>query len=243
MFKSYYLILLLGHILGDYYFQREKLSKAKNEKLSALFIHCGVYAILVFAVMRLAFFKGFLYAFIFIALSHLIIDLLKFLFINNVSYYESFKRNIYIADQLLHLICIGIGAYMLMNRVVVSYSITQIFNTINVDCYMLIKIIILFLLMHKPANITIKKLIEWYKPFESNIEETRKSTGAFIGTIERYIILILLFLNQYSAIGLVLTAKSIARYHELENKEFAEYYLIGTLLSTFIVIVGYLLIG
>ena len=40
-------------------------------------------------------------------------------------------------------------------------------------------------------------------------------------------------------IGLVLTAKSIARYDRIsKDKDFAEYYLLGTLLSTAIAIVA-----
>ena len=35
----------------------------------------------------------------------------------------------------------------------------------------------------------------------------------------------------------MLTAKSLARFRQLEDKEFAEKYLIGTLLSTFIAII------
>ena len=45
--------------------------------------------------------------------------------------------------------------------------------------------------------------------------------------------LIFISIGQYSAIGLVLTAKSIARYDKIaKDPEFAEYYLLGTLLST-----------
>jgi hypothetical protein len=37
---------------------------------------------------------------------------------------------------------------------------------------------------------------------------------------------------QHSAIGFVLAAKAFARFKELEDREFAEYVLIGTLLSS-----------
>lgn len=58
-----------------------------------------------------------------------------------------------------------------------------------------------------------------------------------IGTIERIIMLFFLLIKQYSSVGLVLTAKSIARYNKIsEDKEFAEYYLLGTLLSTICVL-------
>ena len=66
------------------------------------------------------------------------------------------------------------------------------------------------------------------------------NAGKLIGTLERAIIALLLLVNQYAAIGLVLTAKSVARYEKLKEKNFAEYYLLGTLLSTLLVIAAYL---
>lgn len=55
--------------------------------------------------------------------------------------------------------------------------------------------------------------------------------GNLIGKLERVIVTILVLLNQYAAIGFVLTAKSIARFKQLEDKNFAEKYLVGTLAS------------
>ena len=47
--------------------------------------------------------------------------------------------------------------------------------------------------------------------------------------------LIFLSLGQYSALGLVLTAKSIARYDKItKDPDFAEYYLLGTLMSVIV---------
>lgn len=64
-----------------------------------------------------------------------------------------------------------------------------------------------------------------------------------IGVLERCIILLMLSVGQYAAIGFVLTAKSIARYNKIgEDARFSEYYLLGTLLSTLLVIGMYLII-
>lgn len=64
-----------------------------------------------------------------------------------------------------------------------------------------------------------------------------RNAGQFIGTLERVIIFILISINQFDVIGLVLTAKSIARYDQIaHDKKFAEYYLLGTLISTATVI-------
>lgn len=56
------------------------------------------------------------------------------------------------------------------------------------------------------------------------------------------VILLLGALGLYGSIALVLTAKSLARFKQLENKEFAEKYLVGTLISLIIAILALLVI-
>ena len=53
----------------------------------------------------------------------------------------------------------------------------------------------------------------------------------------------MLYAGQWTAIGFVLTAKSVARYNKIsEDPQFAEYYLLGTLLSSLLIMVSYYLI-
>ena len=63
----------------------------------------------------------------------------------------------------------------------------------------------------------------------SFIDEVK--TGKWIGILERILILIFLFTNQLASIGVIIAVKSLARFKMMDNKIFAEYYLIGTLLS------------
>ncbi len=66
-----------------------------------------------------------------------------------------------------------------------------------------------------------------------------RGAGMAIGIIERVMVLTFVLVDQYTAITLVFAAKSIARFNELDDRNMAEYYLIGTLLSiTFAMIVG-----
>ncbi|MEA1905908.1 MAG: hypothetical protein U9N12_02975 [Euryarchaeota archaeon] len=58
-----------------------------------------------------------------------------------------------------------------------------------------------------------------------------KSAGMAIGIIERVMVLTFVLVDQYTAITVIFAAKSIARFNELEDRNMAEYYLIGTLLS------------
>jgi len=75
-----------------------------------------------------------------------------------------------------------------------------------------------------------------------SISPEELGTGKIIGNLERFLILTLVLLEEYTAIAFVLTAKSVARFGELDERRFAEYYLIGTLTSTLVaIIVGLLL--
>lgn len=67
------------------------------------------------------------------------------------------------------------------------------------------------------------------------VEVTR---GRAIGVLERAIALTLVLLGQYGALGLVVAAKSLARFKALEDRDFAEYFLIGTLASLLIAVLG-----
>lgn len=57
------------------------------------------------------------------------------------------------------------------------------------------------------------------------------SRGRAIGALERALALTLVLLGQYAAVGWIIAAKALARFKALEDREFAEYFLIGTLAS------------
>ena len=88
----------------------------------------------------------------------------------------------------------------------------------------MLSILTMLLAVLKPANVFVQKVLVTEKPDEK--VKTRLKHGGCIGSLERFIITCMLLLGQYSAVALVFTAKSIVRF-----KDFAEYYLYGTLLS------------
>ncbi|WP_139903028.1 hypothetical protein [Clostridium thermarum] len=71
-------------------------------------------------------------------------------------------------------------------------------------------------------------------------EENRYLVSKYIGIFERLIIITLVLKDSYSAIAFVFTAKSLARANDIIKKsdDFAGYYLVGTLLSTALAILG-----
>jgi len=73
------------------------------------------------------------------------------------------------------------------------------------------------------------------KPGES--PEQIKNAGMYIGWLERFLVIIAIVVQSPSMVGLILTGKSIARFPELKER-FAEYFLIGTLLSIGLAVLG-----
>jgi hypothetical protein len=65
-----------------------------------------------------------------------------------------------------------------------------------------------------------------------------RNAGLYIGWLERFLVLTAVLLQSPSMIGLILTGKSIARLPELKGPRFAEYFLIGTLLSISLALLG-----
>lgn len=55
--------------------------------------------------------------------------------------------------------------------------------------------------------------------------------GRAVGSLERALALTLVLLGEFSAVGWIIAAKSLARFKQLEDREFAEYFLVGTLAS------------
>lgn len=68
--------------------------------------------------------------------------------------------------------------------------------------------------------------------------EQLTNAGLYIGWLERLLIVTAVILRSPTLIGLILTAKSIARFPEMKESKFAEYFLIGTLLSVIIALFG-----
>ena len=73
-------------------------------------------------------------------------------------------------------------------------------------------------------------------PYKNPESEGLSGAGRKIGKIERAIILTLALLGEFGTISFVFVAKSMARFEQLKQRQFAEYYLLGTLLSIFFAI-------
>jgi len=130
---------------------------------------------------------------------------------------------------------------MLKDSIVPFYKINDLLSQldIKVSFEKIVSIILILIVIGRPTSILIERMI----PTETttlivndsesneNSQISKTNYGSIIGILERLIIVLLSLLNLWSSIALVFTAKSIARFKQLEDKGFAQKYLIGTLLS------------
>ena len=95
-------------------------------------------------------------------------------------------------------------------------------------------IITAYLIVIWPSSVLINKLTEKWRR-NVNEDGSLENAGRWIGRLKRFLILTLVLLHKYEAIGLLVAAKSIFRFSE--SRDIGEYVLIGTLISFAIAIV------
>lgn len=240
-------VLFIGHILGDFYFQSSALAKDKEKSGKKLLLHCFLYWMTMMGI-TLPFFGWSLIKLVSgISALHLLIDGLKFLITRHFTIKKSQDTLIFLIDQVLHIIVLlAAGVYLMLGSVEVhSFSgINLLMSSLGWNLENMLSWILILLVLVQPCSIVVKKVLGYYRPSsEEHVDEGIPNAGALIGVFERVFILLMLYANQFTAIGFVLTAKSIARYNKIsENPQFAEYYLLGTLLSTLLIIISYFFI-
>lgn len=101
----------------------------------------------------------------------------------------------------------------------------------------IITIVVAFILVLTPSGWIIGRLTKRWQEELPEDRESLKDAGKIIGYLERFLILTFIILNQFSAIGLLLAAKSILRVGDKHSRKETEYILIGTLASFAIAIV------
>ncbi|NLB23383.1 MAG: DUF3307 domain-containing protein [Clostridium sp.] len=240
------ILFLIAHVLGDFYLQSKAIAKGKQTSFKNLVIHGIVYllamAMVILPLLGLTFLKWVLLA----ASLHFLVDWFKILFTRKRSLTDKNKTRLYLMDQLLHVILLAGTVFLAAQVETIQWTnlMSLLIEYFNLEIGLFLKWMLALLIVIKPVSITIGIVLWQYQPITVDKEEVgHPGVGALIGILERLIILVMLSQSQYAAIGFVLTAKSIARYNKLiENPQFSEYYLLGTLLSMLLVIVTHTVI-
>ncbi|ERM93043.1 DUF3307 domain-containing protein [Caldanaerobacter subterraneus] len=223
------ILLLFSHGLSDYIFQTEKMVKRKADGNFKGFIEHFL-IVLSLNIVLMAFFTARAFpCLVILSMLHILIDWGKY------KLFKSESLTSFVLDQFFHIftiVLIGLAIADFLRPFFLGAYLQpyfQVFSTLTVYVYVVlggaifIKYALLSPLVYIPrAEIT--------------------TSGRIIGIIERILMTTLVAMGQVAAAGFVIAAKSIARYKELDDKNFAEYYLIGTMLSMLLALLGGILI-
>lgn len=252
MFVSVFALTLTAHLVSDFLLQTDSMARDK-EHLSdkggwpALLKHAAITFVLTMAAMYLLC-GGWLplAGAAFIAAAHFGIDVLKGSLNNGKHHTAKF-----VLDQLLHTAAIAAAVYVVSGNADTAGYYGALAPPLHLPgwsaeadkavwtaatalgCVWGGAHLIRFLL--SDLNIGLADA--------SANGGNAAHAGKWIGILERIAIIVLIPLDQWAAVGLLLTAKSIARHQNLNKQEYAEYYLVGTLLSFITAIAGGLAIS
>jgi hypothetical protein len=69
------------------------------------------------------------------------------------------------------------------------------------------------------------------------VDQARIGMGRKLGCLERILMLLFVVGGQYEALGLIVAAKGLIRSKEFEDRDFTEYFLLGSLASVLVAVV------
>jgi len=241
--------LLLAHVLTDFVFQTKKIVDRKNTKgikSKCFWIHILLSGVLTYVLLM----NWTCWTVpLFIIVTHGIIDFWKITQEEKITQFNACQQNVsnektstvlFFLDQLFHLITIlCVWLYFTKNF---DEVIPFIGSLLTDKKY--ITLITSFIIVIWPVGLAIGKITE---PFRKQLSATSNNTianaqaedslsnaGTYIGIFERSLVLILVLLGQFQAIGFLIAAKSVLRIskdEESDARKKTEYVLIGTLIS------------
>lgn len=216
--------LLLAHFIGDFMLQPshwvdDKLEKKWKSKY--LYWHIGVH---LFVLLVLLQFQHIGMVAI-IIITHYLIDLGKLSFTNEKNY-----RWLFVLDQVLHLLVIT-GVIYLLTPFHLDFQYLFIEKNLLLITFLVFVTYVSGILMRMLLAPYIAEILKADDPAEGG---SLKNAGKYIGMLERLFVFGFILTDQWAAIGLLITAKSVFRFGDLnkgKNRKLTEYVLIGTLLS------------
>ncbi|MCK0109323.1 DUF3307 domain-containing protein [Flavobacteriaceae bacterium S0825] len=213
--------LLLAHLIGDFFLQPKKWVKEKEKKKLKslkLYLHIAIHFALLFLILwdmslwPIILVIGFL---------HFIIDTIKLIFQNKKN-----KRLFFFMDQILHVLVIVV-TYFIYTKANLDFN--SIFSEQN------ILLITSLVFLTKPASLIIDVFLsKWDVSQIVTKNGSFKNAGVYIGVLERLLVFIFIIINQWEAVGFLITAKSVFSFGNLKEskqRKLTEYVLIGTLIS------------
>lgn len=212
--------LVAGHALADFAFQTRWMVDRKH-RASGLLAHGGGVALL-HAVTLLPFLgRDAMLAAAALTAAHVVLDALK----SAVSR-RAPARSLewFVLDQLAHAGTLLAAWGWLLPRVPPAAAM-------NLDPAALGTVAIHVAAYAFNLNGVSAIVVEVLRRLDMKVGNDGPAVGRAIGFLERAFAVTLILVDRWEALGLLVAAKSLARFKELDDRARAEYYLVGTLVS------------
>jgi hypothetical protein len=241
-----FLAICLAHLLAEFIFQTSRLVERKRRRqLSAYTLHGLIHYLTAVGITGLLLRGSILslrthLVLITLALVHLLIELAKMQLTRSPAIFDGTAA--YLSDQGLHLLTIAFAACLLLPGTQFRDLALWLANVRNLPNKFLAVPVIYTAVVFGGGRLirfltrSLAEGVESHSPDKANAQ--LQNAGLYIGWLERFLVVTALLLQSPATVGLILTAKAIARYPEFKSERFAEYFLIGTLLSISMAIVG-----
>jgi hypothetical protein len=243
-----FLGLYLAHLLTDFVFQSDQMiTRKKRGSILAYMEHGAIHFVaavsfLGFAIPGLARSLSF-YGFVLgLTVVHLGIDWVKLRLVSS-NVIENGTVS-FLGDQILHGLTVCITAWLITHPTFLALIAKVHWIQSGVEKPLLVLVVYIGVIFGGGyiVRFLTKPLLKSDMPVLGETTNEMQDAGMYIGWLERFVVLTALVLQSPATVGLILTAKSIARYPEMKSVRFAEYFLIGTLLSMSLGIVGGLIL-
>lgn len=220
--NSVFLPLLTGHLVADFWLQPDTWVQHKRKngwKSKKLILNAGLASLLP---VLFTFQLNYWWFFPVIFVLHFVTDIFKSKLPNTIP--------AFLADQLIHISVLWILAVYGTGSIIPKNAATFWIYAAG------------FVLVTNPAGIFTGMFLSVVIPDKN--KKNKHDISAWIGILERILILIFILAGQFAAIGFLIAAKSIFRFNDTREDGYikAEYFLLGTLLSFTLAIVTGLLI-
>ena len=245
LFRAF-LAIYLAHLLADFVFQTHRLVEQKRRgKFFAYFLHGLIHYLA--AVILVSFFlagsglqlRTHLVLLV-LTLVHLLIDMAKIRFAQMAFVKDGAIA--YVSDQFLHFLTVALAAWLLSPGPSLAEAAALLASGRAIPSKLLVVPVIYITVIFGGGYLIralTRPLAESVKLYpEEKGNDPMQNAGLYIGWLERFLLLTALLLQSPGTAGLILAAKAIARYPEFKSEHFAEYFLIGTLLSFSIAVLG-----
>lgn len=274
------LLLLLAHLIADFWLQTDKMVKNKLKYIKLHLLHHLLTTSIALAILWAFhfdfnhFIDCFIYPLLLICFTHFIIDIVKIKLVDSLKQRSNAHLNqlwFFLLDQILHTMMI-LFACIFFFQISINQMITAFINLYGSNSLSplntLLFVLIIFILATSVSGHIVKfivgslpsklanfegelsigsQMIEVQNKIQPKLENSFTeeyryltystpihSRGKLIGYLERLLVIVLTVIGAYPSIAFIIAAKSIARFKQLDDRNWAEYFLLGTLSSIFL---------